>query len=106
MSSKKRIGDILVANQSITRPAAENAAVETVLANTRILSVLVRDGHLDTQTALCALAEQLGVPGIDVDAVVANGFKEKAIEMWERCLRAASSAELSEQIKQHIVSIL
>ncbi len=70
MTTKKRIGDLLVESQVIPRPVAENAAVETVLADTRILSVLVRDGHLDAETALRALAAQLGVPGVDLTTVV------------------------------------
>ncbi|MEM6732390.1 MAG: response regulator, partial [Myxococcota bacterium] len=36
----------------------------------------------------------------------AKGFKNKAIEMWERSLRAAPSDEVREQIKAHLVSIL
>jgi DNA-binding response OmpR family regulator len=36
----------------------------------------------------------------------AKGFKNKAVEMWERSLRAAPSPEVREQIKQHLVSIL
>ncbi|MEO1174517.1 MAG: response regulator, partial [Myxococcota bacterium] len=36
----------------------------------------------------------------------AKGFKNKAIEMWERSLRAAPSDEVREQIKTHLVSIL
>ncbi|MBI5509559.1 MAG: response regulator [Deltaproteobacteria bacterium] len=36
----------------------------------------------------------------------AKGFRNKAVEMWERCLKAAPTAEIQEQIKQHLVSIL
>lgn len=36
----------------------------------------------------------------------AKGFNNKAIEMWERSLRAAPSDEVREQIKSHLVSIL
>lgn len=36
----------------------------------------------------------------------ARGFRNKAVEMWERSLAAAPSQEVREQIKQHLVSIL
>lgn len=36
----------------------------------------------------------------------AKGFRNKAIEMWERSLRAAPSDDVREQIKSHLVSIL
>ena len=35
-----------------------------------------------------------------------RGFRNKAVEMWERSLAAAPSQEVREQIKQHLVSIL
>ncbi len=35
-----------------------------------------------------------------------KGFRNKAIEMWERSLRAAPSDDVREQIKSHLVSIL
>lgn len=35
-----------------------------------------------------------------------KGFRNKAIEMWERSLRAAPSAQIRDQIKQHLVGIL
>ena len=36
----------------------------------------------------------------------ASGFRNKAVEMWERSLRAAPSPDVRDQIKQHLVSIL
>lgn len=35
-----------------------------------------------------------------------NGFRNKAIEMWERSLHAAPTDEVRDQIKSHLVSIL
>jgi len=35
-----------------------------------------------------------------------RGFKNKAVEMWERALSAAPTAELREQIKQYVVTLL
>ncbi len=35
-----------------------------------------------------------------------KGFKNKAVEMWERSLKAAPSPEIREQIKQYLVSLL
>ncbi len=35
-----------------------------------------------------------------------RGFRNKAVEMWERSLAAAPSASVREQIKQYLVSIL
>ena len=36
----------------------------------------------------------------------AQGFRRKAVEMWERALDSSPSSEVREQIKQHLVSIL
>jgi len=68
-TQSKRIGDVLVAKTSISRAAAEAAAVETVLADTRITSVLVTQGKLDEVEALRALSEQFGVPAVDLRRV-------------------------------------
>ena len=46
MSEPKRIGDRLVDAGLISRPDAESAAVETVLQDTRLLSILAKAGKL------------------------------------------------------------
>ncbi len=36
----------------------------------------------------------------------AKGFRHKAVDMWERCIKTAPTNEIREQIKEHLVGIL
>jgi len=70
MSEPKRIGDRLVAAGLISRPDAETAAVETVLQDTRMVSILAKTGTLSEVDGLRLLSEQLGVPAVDLSRAV------------------------------------
>ena len=72
MSEPKRIGERLVDAGLITRADAESAAVETVLQDTRLVSILAKSGKLSEADGLRALSDQLGVPAVDVTRVVVD----------------------------------
>ncbi|MFC1611218.1 response regulator [Myxococcota bacterium] len=78
MGTKKRIGDLLVEKGAIDRKAAETAVAEAALSDTRFASALVKSGRVKEVDVLQALAEQAGVPSVDLSrTIIAREALEK-----------------------------
>ncbi len=76
MAAKQRLGDLLVEKGLVDRQAVEEALRLQVGGNRRLGHILIKMGRLTEDQLLDVLAEQLGMPIVDVEAEIKEEVRQ------------------------------